>query len=124
MTRALLLLGVLGLASCDTATRFPFVGLGPGACKQDSECAVALCPSACNEGRPWCQYPRVFSRADIVVACPCFEQPATGRCAPPQPEACGPLPGCAGPFDVDQVRAVCAAGTCVARLSDGGVPSP
>lgn len=120
MRRALGVL-LLALAACGPS-KDPFHGLAPGACATDAECAIASCPNACNQGQPYCTYPEVFRRTDIVAACPCFETPTAASCAAPAGEACGPQPGCAGPFDVDQVRAVCLGGTCAARFTDGGVP--
>lgn len=99
----------------------PFAGLTPGACTQDSDCVVADCPNACNRGRPWCTYPPVFTRADVLQRCPCFETPTASSCAEPMGDVCGPLPGCAGPFDVDQEVARCVSGACAARFTDGGV---
>jgi hypothetical protein len=104
--------------------RDPFATLPAGACTQDADCVIAACPNACNQGRPFCTYPAVHARADVVKACPCVDKPTAPECAAPAVDACGPQPGCAGPFDVDQLRARCAAGTCEARFTDGGVPGP
>ncbi|MDP1823881.1 MAG: hypothetical protein Q8L48_11575 [Archangium sp.] len=100
----------------------PFGGLPAGACAQDTDCVIATCPNACNQGQPFCTYPRVHAKADVVKACPCFDTPTAASCAAPAGEACGPQPGCAGPFDVDQLRARCVSGACAARMTDGGVP--
>lgn len=115
-----LLLSVLS-ASCGGVLKDPFAGLTPGACTQDSDCVVADCPSACNRGVPYCQYVPVFARADVARRCPCFDTPMLASCAEPMGEVCGPQPGCAGPFDVNQERARCIGGTCAARFTDGGV---
>lgn len=98
----------------------PFEALPAGTCSTDDECVVAACPNACNQGQPFCQYPRVHARADVAKACPCFDTPSALSCAAPAPDACGPQPGCAGPFDADQVRARCVGGSCAARFVDGG----
>lgn len=112
---------LLALVACGPL-KDPFGGLTPGACATDADCAIASCPNACNLGQPYCAYPEVFRRADIVAACPCVESVRGTSCREPTGEACGPQPGCAGPSDVDQVRAVCVGGTCAARFTDGGVP--
>lgn len=123
--RAFVIVGVVGVAAslgCGVLPlKDPFRGLSPGACAQDSDCAIAACPNACNQGKPWCTYPQVLATRDIVAACPCFNTPGSSACAAPSGEACGPQPGCAQPADEDQVRARCVAGTCAARFSDGGV---
>lgn len=122
MKRAGLLVAAVALLACGPL-KDPFALLTPGACAVDADCAIASCPNACNRGQPYCSYPEVFRRADIVAACPCFESVRdAASCREPTGEACGPQPGCAGPFDVDQVRAVCVSGTCAARFTDGGVP--
>lgn len=123
MTPRLGWLVALGLlAGCGLAVlKDPFAGLTPGACTQDADCVVAACPNACNRGQPYCVYPPVLARADVVQRCPCFTTPTASNCAQPTGEVCGPQPGCAGPFDVDQVVPRCVMGTCAARFTDGGV---
>ncbi|MEW5743391.1 MAG: hypothetical protein AB1938_31060 [Myxococcota bacterium] len=121
MSRLLPALTLLVLGCGPTFLKDPFAGLTPGACAQDSDCVVADCPNACNRGRPFCTYPPVFTRADVVARCPCFTTPTAPNCATPEGEVCGPQPGCAGPFDVDQEIARCVMGTCAARFTDGGV---
>lgn len=114
---------LFALAACGPL-KDPFGALPAGACTEDGQCVIATCPNACNGGQPFCTYPTVHAKSDVVKACPCFETPAAASCAAPQGEACGPQPGCAGPFDVDQLRARCVSGSCAARMSDGGVPPP
>jgi hypothetical protein len=114
---------LVALAACGPLKN-PFESLPTGACSTDDDCVIAACPNACNQGQPFCTYPPVHARADVVKACPCFAMPATGRCAAPNAADCGPQPGCAGPFDVDQVRARCVSGLCAARFADGGVVGP
>lgn len=113
---------VLALTMACGPLKDPFGALAAGACTQDTDCVVAVCPNACNHGQPFCTYPKVHAKADVVKACPCFETPSAPSCAPPAGEACGPQPGCAGPFDVDQLRARCLSGACAARMTDGGTP--
>lgn len=110
----------LVLAGC--ALRDPFSALPPGECASDSDCVVASCPNACNDGIPLCDYPLVRARADVVKACPCFGKPATGDCVAPAMDACGPQPGCAGPADQNAVQARCVAGACAAVRPDAGTP--
>lgn len=120
--RRLLLAGALWAAGCGPVVlKNPFAGLPAGACTQDADCVVGTCPNACNQGQPYCQYPPVFARADVERACPCVKTPAAPACAAPVGEPCGPQPGCAGPFDVDQVVPRCEGGSCAARFTDGGV---
>lgn len=113
---------MVGLASACGPLKHPFDSLGAGACTQDSDCVIASCPNACNRGQPFCTYPTVHARVDVVKACPCFETPTAETCGAPDVGTCGPLPGCAGPFDGDQLRAKCVSGACAARMTDGGVP--
>ena len=114
------LLVLLGLTACGPL-RNPFESLPAGSCEVDGDCAVASCPNACNRGQPFCTYPLVRAKADVLKRCPCIDTPSVASCAAPPTEACGPQPKCAGPFDVDQLRAKCVAGNCTARLADGGV---
>lgn len=113
---------VLALTVACGRLKDPFGALAAGACAQDTDCVIATCPNACNQGQPFCTYPKVHAKADVVKACPCFDTPTAPSCAAPAGEACGPQPGCAGPFDVDQLRARCVSGACAARMTDGGVP--
>lgn len=114
--------GLLAVACGVLPLKDPFRGLTPGACMQDSDCAIASCPNACNQGKPYCTYPEVFARDDVIAACPCFNTPTASGCAAPGVEACGPLPGCVSPMDEGEVRARCLAGICAARFTDGGTP--
>ena len=120
-SKSLVLLAVV-LTACGPLKN-PFDSLPPGTCTTDDDCAIAACPNACNQGQPFCQYPKVHATTDLVKACPCFGMAASGACAAPAPDACGPQPGCAGPRDADQVRARCVAGACAARFADGGTVS-
>ncbi len=118
--RLLLSVVLLGLACSPPALTKPFSGLQSGVCTLDSECDVGRCPNACALGWPSCGYPQVFSRADILRKCPCAETPSKDECAAPDVSACGPVPACARPSDIDKMRARCIGGTCVARFTDGG----
>lgn len=110
----------VGLVGCGPL-KAPFQSLGAGSCSTDDDCVIAACPNACNQGQPFCQYPPVHARADVVKACPCFGMAASGSCAAPMAGECGPQPGCVGPRDSDQVRARCVSGMCASRFVDGGV---
>ena len=115
------LLVLVGLMACGPL-KDPFGSLAAGSCTEDAQCVIATCPNACNRGQPFCTYPTVHAKVDVVKSCPCFDTPTASSCATPIAEACGPVPKCAGPFDVDQLRAKCVSGSCAARMSDGGVP--
>ena len=122
-TRHALVIAALIAIACGVAPlKNPFSGLQAGVCLDDSDCEIGRCPNACNLGQPFCAYPGVFARTDILRKCPCAETPSLDTCQPPDVSACGPQPGCAGPFDVDKVRARCLQGMCAARMTDGGAP--
>src|SRR5688572_8180427 len=120
---ALVLAGLLALA-CGSSTpaplKDPFAGLQAGVCLDDTDCDVGRCPNACHLGQPFCTYPKVFARADILRKCPCVETPSTAGCQTDL-TACGPSVACADPADSDKVRARCVSGMCAARFTDGGV---
>ncbi len=87
----------------------PFVTLPAGTCATDDDCVVASCPNACNDGVPYCEYPLVRARADVLEACACFDRAAASECTAPTGDACGPQPGCAGPaMSPSSARAVSA----------------
>jgi hypothetical protein len=100
----------------------PFGGLQAGVCLDDSECDIGRCPNACNLGQPFCTYPGVFARKDILRKCPCADTPSLDTCQPPDVNACGPVPKCAAPVDATNLRAKCIGGMCAARMTDGGIP--
>ena len=100
----------------------PFSGLQAGVCLDDTDCDIGRCPNACNLGQPFCTYPKVFARADILRKCPCVETPSTAACQPPEASACGPTVACVAPVDTDKVRGKCISGMCAARFTDGGTP--
>lgn len=104
------------------ALKDPFSGLQAGVCLDDTDCDIGRCPNACNLGQPFCTYPQVFARKDLLRKCPCIETPSIDACQRPAGEACGPQPGCVAPPDSDKVRARCIQGMCAARMTDGGVP--
>lgn len=118
-------LGLLLVIACGAPAplKNPFAGLQAGVCLDNTDCDIGRCPNACNQGQPYCSYPLVFARKDILRKCPCADTPSVEMCQPPMGDACGPQPGCAGPFDADQVRARCINGMCAARFLDGGTPA-
>lgn len=119
---ALVIAGLLAFACGVPPLTAPFAGLQAGVCLDDSDCEIGRCPNACNFGQPYCTYPSVFARADILRKCPCAQTPSADGCEPPDVSACGAQPKCAGPADVDKLRARCLQGSCAARMTDGGVP--
>ena len=114
---------VLVLIACGSPAplKNPFAGLQAGVCQDNTDCEIGVCPNACNRGQPFCVYPPVFARTDILRKCPCAETPTKDTCAAPSGEQCGPVPGCAEPFDADKVLARCINGMCAARFPDGGI---
>lgn len=122
-TQHLGVMAVLLALACGTPPLTdPFSGLQAGVCLDDTDCEIGRCPNACHLGQPYCTYPGVFARADILRKCPCVETPSLSSCQPPEDSACGPQPKCASRDDVGQLRARCLQGMCAARMTDGGVP--
>ncbi len=122
MPRLTLALTAAALFACGPL-KDPFNGLTPGgACSQDSDCALGVCPNACFGGAPVCSYPLVFTRAEVERACPCATTPDASSCAAPGKDACGPLPGCPSPADANLLSAACRSGHCARVFPDGGSP--
>ena len=119
---ALVIAALVALACGKPPLKDPFAGLQAGVCLDDSECDIGRCPNACNLGQPFCTYPAVFARKDILRKCPCAETPSIDSCRAPDVSECGPQPKCASPADLDKLRARCVQGMCAGRMTDGGVP--
>jgi len=113
---------MLALCACGPL-RGPYADLqAGGACAQDSDCALADCPNACNRGRPLCEVPPVFVRSEMEKRCPCLTQPAgASGCSAPIPSTCGPQAGCVAP-DFSTMQARCLRGNCGAVFGDAGLP--
>lgn len=122
MKLVLLITPLLALACSPPPLKNPFSGLQAGVCTDDSQCDIGRCPNACNLGQPFCGYPQVFSRTDILRKCPCAETPSKEGCELPASGTCGPIPECATPGDSQNLRAKCINGMCAARFTDGGTP--
>ena len=119
---ALVIAALVGLACGKAPLKDPFSGLQAGVCADDTDCDIARCPNACNLGQPFCKYPNVHARADILRKCACVETPSIEACQAPEASSCGPQPGCVGPPDADKLRAKCVSRMCAARFTDGGIP--
>ncbi len=118
---ALIIAALVALACSVAPLKDPFTGLQAGVCLDDTDCDIGRCPDACNNGQPFCTYPPVFARADILRKCPCAQTPSKDTCAAPDVSSCGPQPKCATLGDADKIRPRCISGMCAARFTDGGV---